>query len=127
MFCFGAFADKQTGIMYSGSTVNFPFMSLEGNVCYFVVYHYELNAILGLPIPNMEDSTIFRAYKQQFDFLTSKGFMIKLNVMDNQASKQIKRFLTTRSATSCLLNPTITVSMPLNALYKHLKIISSVP
>ncbi len=76
MFCFGAFADKQTGVMYSDLMGNFPYMSLKGNVCFFVVYHYESNAIRGLPIPNMEDSTIFRAYKQQFDFLMSKGFMI---------------------------------------------------
>jgi len=105
MFCFGAFADKQTGVMYSDLTGNFPYMSLEGNVCFFVVYHYESNAILGLPIPNMEDSTIFRAYKQQFDFLTSRGFTIKLNVMDNQASKQIKRFLTTQECDLLLVEP----------------------
>ena len=96
IFCFGAFADKHTGVIYSNSTGTFPYMSLEGNVCFFVVYHYESNAILGLPVKNMEDSTIYKAYKQQFEFLKSKGFTIKLNVMDNQASRQIKRFLSTQ-------------------------------
>ena len=96
IFCFGAFADKHTGVVYSNFTGTFPYMSLEGNVCFFVVYHYESNAILGLPVKNMEDSTIYEAYKQQFEFLKSKGFTIKLNVMDNQASRQIKRFLSTQ-------------------------------
>jgi len=105
MFCFGAFADKHTGVVYSDSTGTFPYMSLEGNVCFFVVYHYESNAILGLPLKNMEDSTVYEAYKQQFEFLKRKGFTIKLNVMDNQASRQIKRFLTTQECDLLLVEP----------------------
>jgi hypothetical protein len=64
LFCFGAFADRHTGVVYSDLTGTFPYMSLEGSVCFFVVYHYESNAILALPIPNMEDSTIYDAYKK---------------------------------------------------------------
>ena len=105
IFCFGAFANKHTGVVYSDFTGTFPYMSLEGNVCFFVVYHYESNAILGLPVKNMEDSTIYEAYKQQFEFLKSKGFTIKLNVMDNQASRQIKRFLTTQECNILLVEP----------------------
>jgi hypothetical protein len=43
-------------------------MSLEGNVCYLIVYHYESNAILGLPISGFDDNTVFAAYigKQRF-------------------------------------------------------------
>ena len=69
-------------------------MSLEGNICYLIVYHYKSNVILGLPISGFDDNTIFTAYKTQFEFLESKGFKIKLNVMDNQCTKQIKKFLT---------------------------------
>jgi hypothetical protein len=50
--------------------------------------------ILALPIANLEDTTIVEGYKKQFEFLASKGQKIKLNFMDNQASRQIKRFLT---------------------------------
>jgi hypothetical protein len=32
LFCFAAFADKQTGTMYNNLTVLFPYMSLKGNV-----------------------------------------------------------------------------------------------
>jgi len=89
-FCFTAFADKCTGVLYNDLTGSFPYMSLEGNVCYLIEYHYESNMILGLPISGFDDNTIFAAYKTQFEFLESKGFKIKLNVMDNQCTKQIK-------------------------------------
>ena len=127
IFCFGAFADKHTGVVYSDLTGTFPYMSLTGNVCFLVVYHYESNAILGVPLKNMEDSTVFNAYRKQFDFLTSKGFTLKLNVMDNQASKQIKRFLTAQECDSCLSNRITTVSMRPNGRYRPSRIISSVP
>jgi hypothetical protein len=39
IFCFGAFADKRTGILYNDLTGLFPYMSLKGNVCFLVVYH----------------------------------------------------------------------------------------
>ena len=59
-----------------------------------VVYHYEANAILATPISGLDDKSIFNAYKKNFDELTSKGFKPKLNVMDNQATRYIKIFLT---------------------------------
>ena len=36
VFCFGAFANKVTGIIYNDCTGDFPYMSLDGNVCFFV-------------------------------------------------------------------------------------------
>jgi hypothetical protein len=53
VFCFAAFADKHTGVLYSNLTGTFPFMSLEGSVCFLVVYHYKTNAILALPIKKL--------------------------------------------------------------------------
>jgi hypothetical protein len=50
LFCFAAFADKQTGTLYNDLTDTFPFMSLEGNACFLVVYHYKSNVIMALPI-----------------------------------------------------------------------------
>jgi hypothetical protein len=94
VFCFGAFADKQSGVMYNDLTGNFPFMSLDGSVCFLVMYHYEANAIFAIPIAGLDDVTIFEAYKKKFDELTAKGLRVKLNIMDNQATKHIKKFLT---------------------------------
>jgi hypothetical protein len=38
IFCFGAFADRQSGIVYHDLTGSFPFMSFDGSVCFFVLY-----------------------------------------------------------------------------------------
>jgi hypothetical protein len=94
IFCFGAFANKNSGIVYHDLTGSFPFMSFDGSVCFFVLYHYESNAILATPIAGLDDISIFHAYKKYFEELTAKGFKPKLNVMDNQATKYIKKFLT---------------------------------
>jgi hypothetical protein len=77
MFCFRAFADKQTGVVYNNLTGNFPFMSLDGSVCFLVIYHYKANAIFAIPIAGLDDVSIFEAYKKKFDELTAKGFKPK--------------------------------------------------
>jgi hypothetical protein len=91
--------------MYNNLSRLFPYMSLEGNVYYLIVYHYESNAILGLPISEFDDNTVFAAYKTEFEFLESRGYKIKLNVMDNQCTKQIKKFLTNKDCELMLDEP----------------------
>ena len=105
VFCFGAFADKNTGVVYTDMTGKFPHMSLDGNVCYFVMYHYESNAILAEPIAGLTDELIFAAYKKKFEYLESKGFKMKVNIMDNQATKIISSFLTSKECKLQLVEP----------------------
>ena len=64
VFCFGAFADKQSGVMYNNLTGSFPFMSLDGSICFLVLNHYEANTIFVIPIAGLDDVTIFEAYKK---------------------------------------------------------------
>jgi hypothetical protein len=59
IFCFGAFAYKNSGIVYHDLTGLFPFMSFNGRVCFFVLYHYESNAILATPIAGLDDVSIY--------------------------------------------------------------------
>ena len=80
--------------MFNDHPGNFPFMSLDGSVCFLVMYHYEANAFFAIPIVGLENVTIFDAYKKNFGKLTAKGLQVKLNIMDNQAIKHIKKFLT---------------------------------
>jgi hypothetical protein len=94
IFCFGVFAKKNSGILYHDLTGSFPFMSFDGSICFFVFYQYESNAILATPIAGLDDVSIYNAYKKYFEDLTAKGFKPKLNVMDNQATRHIKKFLT---------------------------------
>jgi hypothetical protein len=105
VFGFGAFADKNNGIVYHDLTGSFPFMSLDRSVCFFVLYHYEANCILASPIVGLDDKSIFEAYKTRFRELEAKGFKPKLNVMDNQATKHIKQFLTDNECRLQLVEP----------------------
>ncbi len=66
IFCFSAFADKITGVDYNNLTGNVPFMSVDGSVCFFVLYRYKTNSILATPI-NLDDRSIFTAYKANFE------------------------------------------------------------
>jgi len=63
VFCFRAIADKVSGVVYNDLTGNFPFMSIDGSVCFFVLYHYETNTILVKPIANVDNSSIFANQK----------------------------------------------------------------
>jgi hypothetical protein len=58
------------------------------------MYHYNINAILMKAIKNLDDHGIYEAYKEVFKMLEAKGNKPKMNVMDNQATKYIKQFLT---------------------------------
>jgi hypothetical protein len=69
------------------------------------VYHYKTNAILALPISGFTNDIIMAAYKTQHELLESRGFTIKLNIMDNQASTIIKKFLTTKKCKQMLVEP----------------------
>jgi hypothetical protein len=102
VFIFAAFADKNTGTLYSDLTGSFPFMSLEGDVCFLVVYHYE--SILAVPLPNFTDVAILTAYKS-LELLEAKGHTIRLNVIDNQANAVIKRYLTLKECENMLVEP----------------------
>jgi hypothetical protein len=90
VFYFGTFADKNNWVVYNDLTGSFPFILLVGSICFFIIYHYEANAILAKPISGLGNVSIFNAYKMQFKDLTSKGFKPKINIMDNQATKHIK-------------------------------------
>ncbi len=63
------------------------------------MYHYKTNVILITPIVSLDSECILEAYKSNFKYLVSKGFKPKVNVMDNQATKTIKAYLTPQQVT----------------------------
>jgi hypothetical protein len=105
VFCFGAFADKHSGVLYNNLTGNFSFMSYDWSVCFLVLNHYESNAIMAMPITGLDNVCTFNAYKLNFDELKSKGYKPILNVMDNQATKYTKKFLTKEECKLQLVEP----------------------
>jgi hypothetical protein len=77
---------ENSGIIYYDLTGLFPFVSFNGSVCFFVLYHYEWSAILITPISGLDNMSMFNVYKMQLDELTAKGFKPKLNIIDIQAT-----------------------------------------
>jgi hypothetical protein len=69
------------------------------------MYHYETNAILTTPILGLDSSSILEVYKKNFEYLEEKGYKPKLNVMDNQATKVIKAYLTPQQVSLQLVKP----------------------
>jgi hypothetical protein len=61
IFCFGAFADRNSGIVYHDLTGWFLFMSFDGSVCFYILYHYTPNTILATPIAGLDNRSIFTA------------------------------------------------------------------
>jgi hypothetical protein len=80
-------------------------MSFDGSVYFCVLYYYESNSILAKTITGLDDMSIFTVYKTYFEKLTAKGFKPQLNIMDNQAPKHIKKFLTKNKCKPQVVEP----------------------
>ncbi len=39
VICFGAFADKLSRVVYNDCTGDFPYMLLNGDICFIVMFH----------------------------------------------------------------------------------------
>ena len=68
-------------------------MSLDGNQYYFVAYNYNNNYICAVPIPDLKDDTIIKAFDGIFIKLTEKGYKPTFNVTDNQVTMPLKEYL----------------------------------
>ncbi len=89
VFCFWAFANKITGIIYNDCTDEFPYMLLDGNVCFLIMYHEKTNAIFATPIPCLHSLSILGTNRKIFEYLIKKGYKPILNVMGSQVTKVI--------------------------------------
>ena len=69
------------------------------------MYHYKTNAILVKAIKNMDDHSIYEAYKELFEQPEAKGYKPKMIVMDNQATEYIKKFLPTKDCALLVVEP----------------------
>eukprot|EP00804_Cyclotella_cryptica_P000273 CCRYP_010218-RA/>CCRYP_010218-RA protein AED:0.29 eAED:-0.05 QI:0/0/0/0.5/1/1/2/0/769 len=92
--CYAALADKHTGTLYTDATGALPPVSLDGNQYYFVAYAYDPNYVFAIPIHNLRDETILKAFDEVFQELKTKGLKPTFNVTDNQAAQSIKTYLT---------------------------------
>ena len=94
-----------TGKIYTDQTGRFPQQSSQGNNYLMVLYDYDSNAILVEPIKNRTQNELLRAYKQLHQMLTKRGFQPRLQLLDNEAPKELKTFLDTQHIQYQLVPP----------------------
>jgi hypothetical protein len=105
LFIGATIGDQNTGTIYTDQTGNFPVRSFHGNRCQFVAYDYRSNAILVRALKDQTDNSLLAAFEDVYTYLTDRGFPPQLNVMDNQCSKTIQKFIESNNAKIQLCNP----------------------
>jgi hypothetical protein len=98
-------ADAQNGVIYTDPTGAFPVTSRAGYKYLLVLYDFDSNAILAELMKARSDDEALRAYEALYRTLTNRGCKPNLNIMDNEASRAIKRAITKSGATYQLLEP----------------------
>jgi hypothetical protein len=69
MLCFAALANATTGTMYTDLTGAFPVRSFKNMQYIFVVYIYDLNAIIIHPMPSQTNSSFIATFTDVFNIL----------------------------------------------------------
>jgi hypothetical protein len=105
LFIGATIGNQNTGTVYTDQTGNFPVRSFHGNRCQFVAYDYQSNAILVRPLKDQTNKSLLAAFEDVYEYLTNRGFKPQLNVMDNQCSKTIQKFIESSNAKIQLVNP----------------------
>ena len=97
--------DAHNGVIYTDPTGAFPVTSRAGHKYLLVLYDFDSNAILAEPMKARSDDEALRAYEALYNTLTTRGCKPSLNILDNEASRAIKRAITSSGATFQLVEP----------------------
>jgi hypothetical protein len=90
MFCFVALANLNTGTMYMDLPGAFPIRSFKSMQYIFVVYIYDLNAMLVCAMPSKNDAAIITAFTNILATRAAHGYKPTLNITDNKCSKMVE-------------------------------------
>eukprot|EP00804_Cyclotella_cryptica_P024278 CCRYP_012561-RA/>CCRYP_012561-RA protein AED:0.25 eAED:0.27 QI:0/0/0/1/1/1/3/0/611 len=115
LFVGATIAEQTDGTIYTDQTGAFPVTSYHSNKYHFVAYKYRSNAILVRALKDQTDKSLTAAFRDFYEYLTERGFQPKLNVMDNQCSKAVEKYIRSTKAETRMT----TGSTRPNAQYKH--------
>ena len=93
LFAASYVVNNKDGPLYYDLTGNFPLQSLDGMTTILVIYDWTSNATLAPPIIDVKVETLVSKFKTQVEYLAKRGFKPKYNIIDNVASKAIKKYL----------------------------------
>ena len=102
--CYTALMEP-TGQTYMDLTGKFVVASSTGNNYILIIYDYDSNAILAIPLKNRRAESILQAYKMGHAQLCATGCKPKLQCLDNEASRALQEFLTNENVDFQLVPP----------------------
>jgi hypothetical protein len=91
--------------MYTDITGAFPVRSFKGMQYIFVAYVYDLNAIIVHAMPSRTDASMVTAFTEVITTLKTRGYHPTLNVMDNECSAAVEKYIRTENISIHLVLP----------------------
>jgi hypothetical protein len=86
-------AIMETNQIYTDLTGIFPTTSLSGNKYILILYDYDSNSALSEPIKNRGDKDMVRAFDLLIQSLIIRGLKPRLQLLDNEASLELRNYL----------------------------------
>ena len=80
-----------TGKIFTDQTGPFPVTASSGNKYVFVLHDHDSNAILAEPIKNRKGQSLINAFLKLTNILIAKGIQPKFQILDNEASHELKQ------------------------------------
>jgi hypothetical protein len=105
VFCFAALANTITGTMYTNITGAFPVCSFKSMQYIFVAYVYDLNTIIVRAMPSCTDASMVTAFIDVITTLKTGGYRPALNVMDNECSAAVEKYIRSEQINIQLIPP----------------------
>ena len=79
--------------LYTDDTGRFPVHARSGNRYIMIAYHRDANLILADPFSSRKDAHRLVAYTKIMQRLTDNNLCVDLQILDNEASEEYKRFI----------------------------------
>ena len=93
------------GKAYMDITGRFPYASSRGHEYILIAYHYDSNAILGLPLKNRQSATITHAWEQLHNLFHNTATSPNIWILDNESSQELKNAMFKHKTTYQLVPP----------------------
>jgi hypothetical protein len=100
-------AIMETSQIYTDLTGRFPTTSLSGNKYILILYDYDSNIILSIPMKNRGDKEMVRAFDLLIQSLIIRGLRPSLKRLDNEASLALRNYLTKQGIDNQIAPPHI--------------------
>ena len=86
-------AQDKHGTMYTDLTRPFQVTSMSSRKYILAIYVYDANTMLLFPLKKRSDKKILTVYEDMYAFLKAHNCQTTLHILDNEASKSLKRMI----------------------------------